>query len=81
MSKGIHKTGNKTMRTILYVIASLAMPTITFAQPGALDNTFGTSGKFITSFWSFGDQVNAVAIQGDGKIVLGGYSYLFILEL
>lgn len=39
---------------------------------GTLDNTFGNSGIVITPILSAGDQGMAVAIQNDGKILLGG---------
>ncbi len=64
-----------TNLTGLYVVASLAMTcmaAIAFAQAGSLDNAFGTGGKLIASLGNFGDEANAVAIQSDGKIVLGG---------
>jgi len=39
---------------------------------GTLDNTFGNGGSVITPILSEGDQGFAVAIQNDGKILLGG---------
>ncbi len=56
------------------VFLTTLRPTISFAQPGSLDYTFGSAGKLISSFGSFGDKGNSVAIQGDGKIVLGGFT-------
>lgn len=47
---------------------------VSFAQPGSLDNTFGANGKLVVSLDNFGDQANSVAIQGDGKIVFGGFT-------
>jgi uncharacterized delta-60 repeat protein len=43
---------------------------------GTLDGTFGTGGKVLTDFSGNGssDQAFALAIQGDGKIVVAGYS-------
>lgn len=41
---------------------------------GALDGTFGTSGKVITSFGDVDTGGYGVAIQGDGKIVVSGYT-------
>ncbi len=44
-----------------------------FAQAGSLDTTFGTGGIFSTNFTSpNGTTNNAIAIQSDGKIVVGG---------
>jgi uncharacterized delta-60 repeat protein len=48
--------------------------TISFAQSGTLDNTFGTAGKLTTPIGTIGDWGNAVALQTDQKIVVGGYS-------
>ena len=42
---------------------------------GALDTTFNSSGYRITPVGSGADQAYAVAMQSDGKIVVGGYSY------
>jgi uncharacterized delta-60 repeat protein len=39
---------------------------------GGVDNTFGNAGLVLTSITSSGDSANAVALQSDGKIVLGG---------
>jgi uncharacterized delta-60 repeat protein len=42
-------------------------------QPdGTLDPTFGSGGKVTTDFFGGDDWANAVAIQGDGKIVAAG---------
>ncbi len=40
---------------------------------GTLDATFGTSGKFRFAVGSTDDYATSVAIQSDGKIVIGGY--------
>jgi len=44
------------------------------AGPGSLDTGFGNGGKVTTSFSESRDQVNSLALQRDGKIVLAGYS-------
>lgn len=42
---------------------------------GSLDNTFGSGGKVLTDFGTLQeDWAQAVAIQPDGKIVVGGYT-------
>ncbi|HJQ26179.1 MAG TPA: hypothetical protein VKA60_19845 [Blastocatellia bacterium] len=41
---------------------------------GSLDATFGTGGVVMTGFSSQDDIANALAIQDDGKILVGGYS-------
>ncbi|MBE9211527.1 DUF4347 domain-containing protein [Plectonema cf. radiosum LEGE 06105] len=39
---------------------------------GSLDNQFGNSGKVVTDFENKNDYVKTVAIQSDGKIIVGG---------
>ena len=48
---------------------------IATAQPGSLDNTFGTGGKVTTDFGSSDDGGQSIAIQSDGKILVAGYNY------
>lgn len=43
-----------------------------FNSNGSLDTSFGSGGKVLTSVYG---GARAVAIQGDGKIVVGGLSY------
>jgi uncharacterized delta-60 repeat protein len=43
-----------------------------FNSNGTLDNSFGYSGKVIQSIGSYGDNGYSLAIQPDGKILLGG---------
>jgi uncharacterized delta-60 repeat protein len=43
-----------------------------YETDGSLDPTFGTDGSVITAFDPDGAQAQAVAIQGDGKIVAAG---------
>jgi uncharacterized delta-60 repeat protein len=45
-----------------------------YLADGTLDASFGSGGKVITSFSSDADRAMAVAIQPDGKIVVGGES-------
>ena len=42
---------------------------------GSLDTTFGSGGKVTTDFSGSSDNGSCVAIDGDGKIVVGGDSY------
>jgi uncharacterized delta-60 repeat protein len=44
------------------------------AQAGMLDPTFGTGGKVLTDFGFANDIANAVALQPDGKLVVGGWA-------
>jgi uncharacterized delta-60 repeat protein len=46
-----------------------------FNSNGTLDTTFGYSGKIIQSIGSYGDYGQSLAIQPDGKILLGGKCY------
>jgi uncharacterized delta-60 repeat protein len=39
---------------------------------GSLDNTFDTDGKKVTSITPYSDMAQDVALQSDGKIVIGG---------
>ncbi|CAN5525275.1 hypothetical protein BH18ACI1_BH18ACI1_07560 [soil metagenome] len=41
---------------------------------GSLDTSFGTDGKIIASLGGGGGSAEAVALQSDGKIVIGGYA-------
>lgn len=46
------------------------------AQSGTLDPTFGDNGKVHTGFGTNGySRANAVAVQPDGKIIVGGAAY------
>jgi uncharacterized delta-60 repeat protein len=46
-----------------------------FNSNGTLDTTFGSSGKIIQPIGSSTDEGYSLAIQSDGKILLGGYCY------
>jgi uncharacterized delta-60 repeat protein len=46
----------------------------TQSAAGDLDPSFGNGGKVVTDFSSNEDGASAVAIQSDGKIVVGGTS-------
>lgn len=47
---------------------------VRYNTSGSLDNTFGTNGIVAQDFNSLNDSIHSVAIQSDGKIVVGGYS-------
>jgi uncharacterized delta-60 repeat protein len=49
--------------------------TVTAQMPGALDPNFGTNGIVVTPVGTGNDQVFALAVQPDGKIVTAGNSY------
>jgi len=44
------------------------------SQNGILDNTFGSSGIVITDLGNNSENAYSLAIQNDGKILLGGYT-------
>jgi len=46
-----------------------------FNSDGTLDTTFGNSGKIIQPIGSYNDWGQSLAIQPDGKILLGGHYY------
>ena len=45
-----------------------------FAPNGALDTTFGSSGRAYTSFFGFGDEIRALAIDQSNRIVAAGHT-------
>jgi uncharacterized delta-60 repeat protein len=50
----------------------VSLPALSLAQPGHLDSTFALNGVFSDEFSGGTSQPTAVAIQSDGKIVVGG---------
>jgi len=61
------------LQAALACAALVASPALVMAQAGRLDPTFGTGGKVFTkNATNFGQAVNAVALQTDGKIVVAG---------
>ncbi len=46
-----------------------------YTTAGYLDTSFSTDGKVTTSIGPATDRANAVALDGDGKIVVAGYSF------
>jgi uncharacterized delta-60 repeat protein len=47
---------------------------VRYKSNGTIDSTFGTNGKVLTPVGSSYDNAYSVAIQADGKIVVGGYA-------
>lgn len=66
---------SSTVGLILLLVLSLMLMRAEKAEAaaGALDSSFGTSGKIVTSFGSQRDVVGGMAIQSDGKIVVAGF--------
>jgi uncharacterized delta-60 repeat protein len=60
---------------LLLCLMLTALSATVFADPpGTLDASFGTAGKALTNVTSSDDEIMAVAIQSDNKIVAVGYS-------
>lgn len=59
------------MRYYLLSAFAFFISTTAISQAGSLVAGFGTSGKLTTSFGT-GSSANAIAVQSDGKIILGG---------
>ena len=57
-----------------YVGSKANFAVLRFTTAGALDTTFNTTGKVMTSISANSDLCNAIGIQGDGKIVVAGYT-------
>src|SRR3982750_3431298 len=61
---------------ILSAFLGLGGPLRAYAADGDLDNSFSGDGKQTTGFAGSTDGANSVAIQSDGKIILGGYTFV-----
>ncbi len=59
--------------TALLLLGVYATPAM--AAPGDLDPSFGTGGKVTTELSRGPDTANAVVVQTNGRIVVGGWSY------
>ncbi len=60
-------------RLLLVCVVVIGSSALVWAQAGQLDSTFGTGGVFTTNFMQSDATMDiAVAIQSDGKIVVGG---------
>jgi uncharacterized delta-60 repeat protein len=46
-----------------------------YNSDGSLDTGFGSGGKVATDFFHSSDVAQAIALQPDGKIIVGGYVY------
>lgn len=49
---------------------------VRYNTDGSLDTSFSSDGKVTTGIGSSRDYINALVIQPDGKILVGGYSYM-----
>jgi uncharacterized delta-60 repeat protein len=55
---------------------SLNFALVRYNTNGHLDTSFGAGGKVSTDFFGSSDQIQALAIQPDGKIIAAGYAYM-----
>ena len=53
-------------------IANINFGLVRYNSEGSLDDTFGNAGKITAEFGSRNDEVQAVTIQANGKILLAG---------
>ncbi len=75
MSTLTRAAGGIVLRAAL-VSALAASAGAAFAAPGDLDTSFGLGGRVLTDFDRSTDIANAVAVQPDGKLVVGGTTYI-----
>lgn len=61
-------------RIVVAGFAFVDFALVRYNTDGSLDFTFGGTGKVITDFFGFEERANAVAIQQDGKLVVGGFA-------
>jgi uncharacterized delta-60 repeat protein len=66
---------NKNSMKLIYTLFLLITSTIAFSQIVELDATFGNNGKVHTGFGTSQNKASAVAVQPDGKIIVGGSAY------
>lgn len=59
------------MKNIIYLFTLLSSINV-LSQSGEIDTTFGINGKVTTGFGAGYSNANAVAVQLDGKIIVGG---------
>jgi len=60
----------------VFCAALLLLSVASLGAPGDLDPSFGSAGKVRTAIGSGDDVSFSVALQPDGKVVLGGYSFV-----
>ncbi len=53
-----------------------SMAVARYNEDGSMDTTFGTAGKVNINSGNNEDYAAAIAIQSDGKILIGGYTYV-----
>ncbi len=71
---GIQDDGRIVAAGYSYTGSEYVFALVRYNVNGTLDAGFGTDGKVLTAIGSYDDEINAIAIQSDAKIVVGGYS-------
>jgi len=74
MSVAIQSNGKIAVAGYTYNGSNWDFALVRYNSNGSLDTSFGSGGKVTTDFGSTHDYGNSVAIQSDGKIVVGGYT-------
>ncbi len=77
-SIGLRGKGKIRALTVLQAVVLaliVGYATAAYAAPGDLDTTFSADGKLTTKFGPGHDEVQDVAVQQDGKIVVAGYTH------
>lgn len=73
-SVAIQTDGKLVVAGIVSVGGQFDFGVVRYLANGSLDPTFGSNGRVTTAVGFLNDHANSVAVQGDGKIVVGGYS-------
>lgn len=63
------------IKLIVFIVFGIGLILSTTAQPGMLDESFGTEGKVTVSFGNSGDWGRSVLVQTDGKIIVVGETH------
>lgn len=66
-------SGSMVLAGYSYAGRSEDFAAVQFSPDGSLDTTFGSQGRFVHSASTSGERSYAIALQPDGKVVLGGY--------
>ena len=73
-SVALQSDGKIVVTGYSYIGNNPVLATVRYNSNGTLDNTFGANGKLTTSIGTSQSYANSLAIDGNGKILVGGYS-------
>ena len=59
----------------IYLLLVVFVSVVGFGQTGVLDATFGNNGKVVTAVSPYSVSIQAMTIQPDGKVIVGGAVY------